>query len=161
MYFQGGVISLVRKLMKKIRLRTKKNGQLFLLEVFIALSVLILLMIALFQVEFVTKPNYQENLTRIGYNALDSLNQAGVLKPYVYNQQITALQESLNDALPETVFWRLSIRDETGTVVFNVYWDRTPPYDLTIGITDYILYGFEDGLDQYRVLHLELWQLVG
>ena len=151
---------MVRKLIKKTTLKTKK-GQLFLLEVFIALSVLILLMIALFQVELITQPNYQENLSTLGYNTLDSLNEAGILKPLIYNQQITELKESINGALPETVFWRLSVRDSAGTVLFDVYWDRTPPLDLTIGVTDYILYGMGDGLDQYRVLHLELWQLVG
>ncbi len=159
MFIQGGVVYLVR--VKEKLIKNNKKGQLFLLEVFISLSVLILLMIALFQVEFTTRPTYQENLSEIGYNALDSLNQAGTLKPLIYNQQITELADSLDASLPANVLWRLSVNDEDGTTIYSIYWDRTPPSDATIGVSEYFLFGFETNLDQFRVLHLELWRLAG
>lgn len=141
--------------------KTNKRGQLFLLEVFISLSVLILLMIALYQVEFTTMPTYQENLSEIGYDALDSLNQVGTLKPLIYDQQTTMLIDSLDAALPTNVLWRLLVEDATGTTLYTVLWDRTPPLDATTGVSEYMLFGFETNLNQFRVLHLELWRLVG
>jgi len=146
---------------KRVTIKNNKRGQLFLLEVFISLSVLILLMIALYQVEFTTMPTYQENLSEIGYNTLDSLNQAGTLKPMIYNQQTAELINSLDTSLPANVLWRLSIKDDTGTTIYTVLWDKTPSLDATVGVSEYFLFGFETNLDQFRVLHLELWRLVG
>ena len=143
------------------KLLPNKRGQLFLLEVFIALSVLILLMIALFQVEFTSTPTYQDDLSEIGYNALEALNQAGELKPLVYNLQTSDLADSLDDMLPINIFWRLTVEDEIGTTIFSVYWDRVPPLDVSVGVTDYFLYGYEININQFRVIHLELWRLVG
>lgn len=150
---------MVRKLMNVIRKR--KKGQLFLLEVFIALSVLILLMIALFQVEFTSVPTYQDDLSEIGYDVLNTLNDVGTLKPLVYNAQTSELINSLDNSLPENVIWRLSIRNSAESSIYDIYWDRIPPADATIGVTDYILYGYGTGLDTYRVVHLELWRLIG
>lgn len=145
--------------MKKIKV--KKKGQLFLLEVFIALSVLILLLLALFQVEFTNVPTYQDDLSEIGYDTLNSLNEIGTLKPMVYNQLTSDLAASLEESLADNILWRLSVNNSAGSNVFNIYWERTPPIDASVGITDYILYGYETGLDSYRILHLELWRLVG
>ncbi|NHK32767.1 MAG: hypothetical protein FK730_15565 [Asgard group archaeon] len=143
------------------KLLLNKKGQLFLLEVFIALSVLILLMIALFQVEFTATPTYQENLSEIGYDALESLNQAGELKPLVYNLLTSDLADSIDDILPINILWRLTVEDDVGTTIFSIYWDRTPPLDASVGATDYFLYGYEINLNQFRVIHLELWRLLG
>jgi len=147
--------------MTKLRLRSKKKGQLFLLEVFIALSVLVLLMIALYQVEFTSLPTYQDDLTDIGYNTLDSLNDAGSLKTMVYNLQTTELSDSIDEALPANIYWRLAVEDENGAIVFDLYWDRAPPADASIGVTEYFLFGYETNLNEFRVVHLELWRLVG
>lgn len=146
---------------RKLTKQRRKKGQLFLIEAFIALSVLVLLMIAIYQVEFSSTPNYQDDLSEIGFNALDSLNKAGELKPLVFNLQSTDLANSLDDALPENILWRLSVEDETGTTQFTVFWDRSPPASSSIGATDYFLYGYNDALDSYRVIHLELWRIVG
>ncbi|NHJ40392.1 MAG: hypothetical protein FK731_10205 [Asgard group archaeon] len=143
------------------KLLPNKRGQLFLLEVFIALSVLILLMIALFQVEFTSTPTYQDDLSEIGYNALETLNQAGELKPLVYNLQIIDLTDSLDNILPINILWRLTVENDAGSTIFNIYWDREPPLDVSVGVTDYFLYGYEINLNQFRVIHLELWRLVG
>jgi hypothetical protein len=143
------------------KLLHNKKGQLFLLEVFIALSVLILLMIALFQVEFTSTPTYQDNLSEIGYDALESLNQAGELKPLVYNLLTSDLADNIDDILPINVLWRLTVEDDVGTTIFNIYWDRIPPLDASVGATDYFLYGYETNLNQFRVIHLELWRLAG
>ena len=141
--------------------RKRTKGQLFLLEVFIALSVLILLMIAIYQVEFTTIPTYQEDLADIGYNALESMNKADELKPLVFNAQTTQLAESLDELLPENMIWRLSVEDGTGTVLYQIYWDRVPPTEGSVGVVNYFLYGNLDSLEQYRIIHLELWRLVG
>ena len=145
----------------KLKIQRRKRGQLFLIEVFIALSVLILLMIAIYQVEFSSDETYPDNLSEIGYNTLEALNQAGVLKPLVYNYQTSELADSLDTALPENIFWRLSVEDDTGTNIFSLYWERTPPADASVGVADYFLYGYDTILNQYRVIHLELWRLVG
>ena len=145
----------------KLKNSFNKKGQLFLIEVFIALSVLILMMIAIYQVDFVSDPTYQDDLSEIGYNALESLNKAGNLKSYIYNIQTTEFAESLESILPENVLWRLSVEDDAGTTIFQIYWNRTPPADVSVGVTDYFLYGYETELNQFRVIHLELWRLLG
>ncbi|MFW9923054.1 MAG: hypothetical protein ACFFDW_07165 [Candidatus Thorarchaeota archaeon] len=142
-------------------LKRNRKGQLFLLEVFIALSVLILMLIALYQVEFTSTPNYQDDLAQIGYNALESLNSAGELKPLIYNSLTLELVESLDGILPNNIVWRLSVEDQTGTTLYQVLWDRIPPIDGSVGATDYLLYGFQDNLSGFRVIHLELWRLIG
>lgn len=159
MLIQGGVICMAP--ISKLKIRRKKRGQLFLLEVFIALSVLILLMIAIYQVEFSTDKTYPDNLSEIGYNTLESLNKAGTLKPLVYNLITTELADSIDNALPENIFWRLSVEDDAGTNVFSLYWERIPPADASVGASDYFLFGYDTILNQYRVIHLELWRLVG
>lgn len=158
MYIQGGIIRMAR--MKTVN-KNKKRGQLFLLEVFIALSVLILLMIAIYQVEFTAIPTYQDDLAEIGYNALETMNKAGELKPLIFNSQTLELTNSLDEILPENVIWRLSVENSAGTTIFQVYWDRVPPIDGSVGVTDYFLYGNNDALEQYRIVHLELWRIVG
>ena len=146
--------------LRKLKITTRKKGQLFLLEVFIALTVLVLLMVAIFQIELTTKPNYQDDLASIGFEALDSLNKAGELKNLVFNGLTDELADSLDEALPENIIWRLSVEDENDNVQFSVFWDRTPPEEATVGVADYFLYGFQSDLNQYRVIHLELWRLV-
>ncbi|NHJ48056.1 MAG: hypothetical protein FK733_09735 [Asgard group archaeon] len=143
------------------KLLRNKKGQLFLLEVFIALSVLILLMLALYQIEFTSVPTYQDDLSEIGFDALDSLNQAGELKPLVYNMLTSDLADSLDEILPANVLWRLTVEDDTGATIFSIYDGRTPPVDASIGVTDYFLYGYESNLNIFRVVHLELWRLIG
>ncbi|NHJ03486.1 MAG: hypothetical protein EAX90_01580 [Candidatus Heimdallarchaeota archaeon] len=145
----------------KTLFKNKRRGQLFLLEVFIALSVLILLMIAIYQVEFTAIPTYQDDLAEIGYNALETMNKAGELKPFIFNSQTLELANSLDEILPENIIWRLSVENSVGTTIFQVYWDRVPPVDGSIGVTDYFLYGYIDALEQYRIVHLELWRIVG
>ena len=99
---------------RKLKLPNKKKGQLFLLEVFIALTVLVLLMVAIFQIELTTKPNYQDDLASIGFDALDSINKAGELKNLVFNGLTDELADSLDEALPENVLWRLTVENEAG-----------------------------------------------
>ena len=138
-----------------------KKGQLFLLEVFIALTVLILLMVAIYQVEFTAPPSYQDDLSEIGYNALESMNLAGDLKPLVFNSLTTDFANSLSAILPENVLWRLSVEDGVGTTQFQIYWDRTPPGESSVGVTEYFLYGNAENLQHFRTIHLELWRIVG
>jgi hypothetical protein len=146
--------------LRKLKITTRKKGQLFLLEVFIALTVLVLLMAAIFQIELTTKPNYQDDLAAIGFDALDSINKAGELKYLVYNSLTDELADSLDEALPDNILWRLSVEDEAGNVQFTIFWDRIPPADATVGVANYFLYGFQSDLSYYRVIHLELWRLV-
>ena len=148
------------RIRQTINLKNKK-GQLFLLEVFIALTVLILLMVAIYQVEFTSLPSYQDDLSDIGHNALESLNIAGDLKSLVFNAQTLELGESLNEALPDNIIWRLSVEDSAGSTQFQIYWDRTPSIGSSVGVTDYFLYGEADNLSHYRTIHLELWRIVG
>ncbi len=148
------------RIRRSINLRNKK-GQLFLLEVFIALTVLVLLMIAIYQVEFTSIPSYQDDLSDIGHNALESLNIAGDLKSLVFNAQTIDLAESLSEALPGNIIWRLSVQDSTGSTLFQIYWDRVPPVGSSVGVTDYFMYGDSDNLSHYRTIHLEHWRIVG
>jgi hypothetical protein len=118
-------------------------------------------MIAIYQVEFSSDETYPDNLSEIGYNTLESLNLAGTLKPMIYNLQTTELADSLDNALPENIFWRLSVEDDAGGSIFTLYWERTPPADASVGAADYFLFGYDTILNQYRVIHIELWRLVG
>lgn len=143
------------------RLLKRNKGQLFLLEVFIALSVLILLMVAIFQIEFTTFPTYQEDLSKIGYNALESLNLAGELKPLVYDTKTLELADNLDELLAENILWRLVVKDNSNATLFQIYWERVPPIMSSVGAADYFLYGFEDNLSNVRIIHLELWRIMG
>ncbi|TFG01480.1 MAG: hypothetical protein EU542_06885 [Promethearchaeota archaeon] len=143
-----------------IALRHRKKGQLFLIEVFIALTVLVLLMTAIYQIDFTTIPKSSEKLSTIGYTALDSLHSSEALKPMIYNEQTDDLKDSLNELLPANILWRLNVLDEEEQVVFDVYWEREPSSNSNLGISEYILYGYNDALDNYRIIHLELWQLI-
>jgi hypothetical protein len=117
-------------------------------------------MVAIFQIELTTMPNYQEDLSTIGFEALDSINKAGELKNLVFNGLTTDLADSIDAALPTNILWRLSVENEAGNEQFSLFWDRTPPEDAAVGATDYFLYGYLSDVNQYRVIHLELWRLV-
>lgn len=144
-----------------VNLRGKKQGQLFLLEVFISLTVLVLLMAAVYQIEFTTVPTYQDDLSIIGYNALESLNEAGTLDQLVYSENTDELSNQLNAFFSDNIIWRLSVGYENGTTQFTVFWDRQPPKSASVGVTEYFLYGYGTNVDQFRVIHLELWRLLG
>ncbi|MBD3189856.1 MAG: hypothetical protein GF308_04395 [Candidatus Heimdallarchaeota archaeon] len=146
---------------KTINLKNSKQGQLFLLEVFISLTVLVLLMTAVYQVEFTTVPNYQDDLSIIGYNALESLNEAGSLNPLIYSENTAELSEQLDAFFSETIIWRLSVEDNAGETQFTLFWEREPPKSASVGVTEYFLYGSGATVDQFRVIHLELWRLLG
>ena len=89
------------------------------------------------------------------------MNIAGDLKSLVFNAQTLELGESLNEALPDNIIWRLSVEDSAGSTQFQIYWDRTPSIGSSVGVTDYFLYGEVDNLSHYRTIHLELWRIVG
>ncbi|MEA2071408.1 MAG: hypothetical protein U9O98_08970 [Asgard group archaeon] len=141
-------------------LTKQKKGQLFLIEVFIALTVIILLMTAIYQVEFTTYPHYQEELSTIGFDALETLNEAGELKPLIFEQNSITIQENLDNLLEENILWRLSVLDNSSKELFTINWEQTPPLDTDIGVVNYILASDGSSLGDYRIIHLELWQLI-
>ena len=149
------------RMKRRMEEKTGKQGQLFLLEVFIALTVLVLLMTAVYQVEFTTVPDYQDDLSIIGYNALEAINSAGELKPLVYSENRAELIQRLDEVLSGQVLWRLSVLDDSGTPLFQVYWDRLPPANADIGVVDYLVFGQGTTVDDFRTLHLELWRIMG
>lgn len=70
--------------MKKMRslLRSKK-GQLFVIEAFIAVSVMIIMVTALYQVQVTTTPKPEPDYSKNVYAVISSLDQQGILERLV------------------------------------------------------------------------------
>ncbi|UJG43342.1 MAG: hypothetical protein K9W46_13330 [Candidatus Heimdallarchaeum endolithica] len=67
--------------MRKL-LRSKK-AQLFVIEAFIAVSVMLIMVIAIYEVQLATVPPKDQGYTELTYNILEALDQSGLLEEYV------------------------------------------------------------------------------
>ncbi|MHA1415874.1 MAG: hypothetical protein ACTSRR_06390 [Candidatus Heimdallarchaeaceae archaeon] len=67
----------MRKLLKS------KKAQLFVIEAFIAVSVMLIMVIAIYEVQLATVPPKEQGYTKLTYNILESLDQSGILEEYV------------------------------------------------------------------------------
>jgi len=65
------------------KLLGSKKAQLFVIEAFIAVSVMLIMVIAIYEVQLATVPPKEQGYTELTYNILESLDHGGILEEYV------------------------------------------------------------------------------
>ncbi|MHA1865186.1 MAG: hypothetical protein ACTSVB_09940 [Candidatus Heimdallarchaeaceae archaeon] len=90
--------------MRKL-LRSKK-AQLFVIEAFIAVSVMLIMVIAIYEVQLATVPPKDQGYTELTYNILESLDQSGLLEEYVIalKSENSANIENVQDKISLAVY---------------------------------------------------------
>ena len=151
----------VKSLMKS------KKAQLFIIEAFIAVSVMIIMVTALYEVQIATQvtpePNFQEDV----YNTLRALDRNGKLDEYFFAletgsiPEITNLKSILKQAIygsiPDNGEFILSCENLTIEEIVADGWINqgiTLPKE-SIGI-DYLILEVQGEYSPY-ILHLQIW----
>lgn len=149
------------------KLTRSRKAQLFIIESFIAVSVMIIMVTALYEVQIATQPPIVPNYHEEVYTSLQSLDGINVLDNYIYSvinsltENITyyqtIIEEGIYGSLPDNGEFSLYYENMTSGLEFAGSWINnhlTPPTE-TIGI-DYLISEVNGELIPC-VIHLQLW----
>ena len=127
-----------------------KKGQLFIIEAFIAVSVMNIMVTALYEVQIATQPAVEPNFGKEVYDTLKLLDQDGQLDEYIFalitgsSSEIIAAKNGLSQAiylsLPANGEFSLYCENLTSSSIIaggGINQQLTPPKE-TIGL-DYII----------------------
>lgn len=148
-------------------LMKSKKAQLFIIEAFIAVSVMIIMVTALYEVQIATQvtpePNFQEDV----YNTLKALDKNGKIDEYIFalktgliseiNNEKSILMQAIYGSLPDNGEFILSCENLTAEEIVADGWINegiTLPAE-TIGI-DYLIVEVHGEYSPY-ILHLQIW----
>lgn len=148
-------------------LMKSKKAQLFIIEAFIAVSVMIIMVTALYEVQIATQitpePSFQEDV----YNTIRALDRNGKLEEYIYALEIGSIPEITNmksilkqaiyGSLPDNGEFILSCENLTTDVTVADGWINqgiTLPNEF-IGI-DYLILEVNGEYSPY-ILHIQIW----
>lgn len=109
-----------------------KKGQLFIIEAFIAVSVMIIMVTALYEVQIATQPTSEPNFHENIYSTMKALDNNGVLDDFVYalkidsvvdiNNNKVIIQLALYNILPDNGEFRLHCENVTSSVIITNSW---------------------------------------
>ena len=149
------------------KLTKNRKAQLFIIEAFIAVSVMIIMVTALYEVQIATQPpieaNYQEEI----YTALKTLDDQNVLDGYIYsvlNSQIanityyrTVIEQAIYGSLPDNGEFNLYYENLTTSLEISGSWinQHLAPSAEAIGI-DYLISEVNGELIPCTI-HLKVW----
>lgn len=149
------------------QLMKNKKGQLFIIEAFIAVSVMIIMVTALYEVQLATQPSTEPNFQDDIYNTLKLLDQKGILDEYITTIQIgtsgeiaaikSLIKQSIYGTLPDNGEFTLFCEDlDTGNVLANSEINQALilPKE-TVGI-DYLVTEV-NGIFESYVFHFQVW----
>jgi hypothetical protein len=152
---------------KMKKLAKSKKGQLFIIEAFIAVSVMIIMVTALYEVQLATQPSTEPNFQEDIYNTLKLLDQTGFLDEYIVTVKTgspteiasikSTLKQSIYGMLPDNGEFQLFCESlNTGSVVTNGWINQglTLPKE-TIGI-DYLIIEVNGEFESY-IFHFQVW----
>jgi hypothetical protein len=144
-----------------------KKGQLFIIEAFIAVSVMIIMVTALYEVQLATQPTSEMNFHENIYSTMKALDNNGVLDEFVYalkidsvidiSSQKAIIQQALYSALPDNGEFRLYCQNVTSSEIMTNSWINQHLSLATeaIGI-DYMITEIMGEFDPC-IFHLHVW----
>lgn len=152
---------------KMIRLSKAKKGQLFIIEAFIAVSVMIIMVTALYEVQLATQLSPELNLEDEVFITIRALDNTGNLDKYLYSLEtgITAdielykqiIEQAIYGSLPDNGQFLLYCENVTVSEVIPESWINqylTLP-DSTTGI-DYLVTEVNGKFTEY-IFHFHIW----
>ena len=152
---------------KMIRLSKAKKGQLFIIEAFIAVSVMIIMVTALYEVQLATQLSPKLNLEDEVFTTIRALDNTGTLDKYLYSLEtgITAdielykktIEQAIYGSLPDNGQFLLFCENVTVSEVIPESWINqylTLP-DSTTGI-DYLVTEVNGKFTEY-IFHFQVW----
>ncbi len=143
-----------------------RRGQLMIIEVLVSVSLLVIMAFSIYTITgSVDNEPSTESLRRMTFDILISSDEAGVLRPAVWNpttpSETDPLDIFLNSYLPSSLQWRLQrTNDTTPLELVGLHSNAiyTPP-DVEIEVISYMLSGYETS-GSYYVVYLEIWSEV-
>lgn len=149
------------------KLSKSKKGQLFIIEAFIAVSVMIIMVTALYEVQLATQPAADSRFQLEVYSTLEALDVNGFLDDYIYSiiNSIPAdviyyrniITQAIYGALPDHGEFKLYYEDlQTSLVVSGSYINNPlTPGDSVVSI-DYLITEVYGEYAPYTI-HLQVW----
>ena len=124
-------------MISKTKMQSRKKGYMYTLEVLIAASLIMVTFVIVFQSP-PSKPALETSLIKQqGYNALEFLDNNGLLRPYVYSNDEGALETQIDAVLIN------SIKFETD-ICFSSCNMSNVPDDETVIVVDYYVSGYKN-----------------
>ncbi len=150
-----------------IKLSKSKKGQLFIIEAFIAVSVMIIMVTALYEVQLATQPSAEPKFHEGVYSTLQALDANGFLDDYIYSivNSIPAdiiyyrniISQAIYGALPDHGEFKLNYEDlQTSSIVTGSHInEHLTPGDSVISL-DYFITEVYGEYAPYTI-HLQVW----
>ncbi len=152
---------------KMIRLSKAKKGQLFIIEAFIAVSVMIIMVTALYEVQLATQLSPELNIDDEVFIAIKALDNTGNLDKYLYSLETgipadielykKIIEQAIYGSLPDNGQFLLFCENVTVSEVIPESWINqylTLP-DSTTGI-DYLVTEVNGKFTEY-IFHFQIW----
>jgi len=149
------------------KLTKNRKAQLFIIEAFIAVSVMIIMVTALYEVQIATHPPIVPNYHEEVYTSLESLDAINVLDNYIYSviysmtENITyyrnIVKEGIYGSLPDNGEFNLYYENITSGIEYTGSWINnhlSPPTE-AMGI-DYLIAEVNGELIPCTI-HLKVW----
>lgn len=149
------------------RLMKNKKGQLFIIEAFIAVSVMIIMVTALYEVQLATQPSSEPNFQEDIYNTLKLLDKKGILDEYIITVENgstieianikNTIRQSVYGVLPDNGEFQLFCENMASSDVVSNSWINQAlilPKE-SIGI-DYLITEVNGEFESY-IYHFQVW----
>lgn len=149
------------------KLTKNRKAQLFIIEAFIAVSVMIIMVTALYEVQIATQPPIEANYQEEVYTTLKLLDNQNVLDGYIYsvlNSQIanityyrTVIEQAIYGSLPDNGEFNLYYENLVTSLEISGSWinQHLAPSAEAIGI-DYLISEVNGELIPCTI-HLKVW----
>ena len=149
------------------KLKKNRKAQLFIIEAFIAVSVMIIMVTALYEVQIATQPPIEPNYHEEVYTTIKSLDNLNILDGFIYSvinglsSNITyyksIIQQGIYGALPDNGEFNLYYENITSSTEIAGSWinQHISPPNEAIGL-DYLISEVYGELIPC-VIHLKLW----
>jgi hypothetical protein len=148
-------------------LAKNKKGQLFIIEAFIAVSVMIIMVTALYEVQLATQPSTEPDFQDDIYSTLKLLDYNGILDEYIETVQTgsaveitnikSTIKQSIYGILPDNGEFQLFCESMASSDVVSDSWINQAlilPKE-TIGI-DYLITEVNGEYESY-IFHFQVW----
>lgn len=144
-----------------------KKGQLFIIEAFIAVSVMIIMVTALYEVQLATQPPVEPSFHEEVYFSLQTLDNNGILDSYIYSVENSLsvdvvyyreiIKQAIYGALPDHGEFKLNYENLlTSTIVVGSWINENLDIADTVVSIDYLILEVYGEYTPYTI-HLQVW----
>ena len=149
------------------KLCKSKKGQLFIIEAFIAVSVMIIMVTALYEVQLATQPPIEPSFHEEVYTSIQALDKNGYLDAFIYSidNGLSAdviyyrniITQAIYGALPDHGEFKLNYEDFLTSLIVTGSWinEYLTPGDTVVSI-DYLITEVYGEYAPYTI-HLQVW----